>query len=129
MVVSLHLNRSPQPETPNAGPEIYIQNSEGSRKLAEKISEKFHACSIQEKDLHILRESKVPAVLVELGFINNTGDREYIVSEKGQKRNLAEICRGFQYLQIINLYDTISDVFRIKSGKGLRRVVYRFVNL
>jgi N-acetylmuramoyl-L-alanine amidase len=38
-----------------------------------------------EKDLHILRETKAPAVLVELGFINNTKDRDYITSEKGQK--------------------------------------------
>ena len=98
MVVSLHINSSPKPETPNTGPEIYIQNSEGSKKLAQKISEKFNVRSIQEKNLHILRESKVPAVLVELGFINNTNDREYMVSEKGQK----EIAQKFA--EVFNTY-------------------------
>ncbi|MCJ8152291.1 N-acetylmuramoyl-L-alanine amidase [Chryseobacterium sp. SSA4.19] len=85
MVISLHINSSPQQETSNAGPEIYTQNSHESKKLAEKISTKFAVRGIQEKNLHILRESKVPAVLVELGFINNTQDRNYISSEKGRK--------------------------------------------
>jgi N-acetylmuramoyl-L-alanine amidase len=37
------------------------------------------------ENLHILRESKAPAVLVELGFLNNTEDRKYLSSETGQK--------------------------------------------
>lgn len=85
MVVSLHINSSPKTETPDKGPEIYTQNSGESKKLAERISEKFHVRSVREKNLHILRESKVPAVLMELGFINNTGDREYITGEKGRQ--------------------------------------------
>jgi N-acetylmuramoyl-L-alanine amidase len=40
-----------------------------------------------KKNLHILRETKAPAVLVELGFINNSKDREYMTSEKGRKKS------------------------------------------
>lgn len=98
MVVSLHINSSPKPETSDNGPEIYTQNSEESKKLAERISEKFHVRSVQEKNLHILRESKAPAVLMELGFMNNTGDREYVTSEKGRK----EIAQKFT--EVFNTY-------------------------
>lgn len=91
MVISLHINRSPAKETDANGQEIYIQNNEGSKKLADRISKKFDVRTIAEKNLHILRESKSPAVLVELGFMNNTKDREYMVSEKGQK----EIAKKF----------------------------------
>jgi N-acetylmuramoyl-L-alanine amidase len=85
MVISLHMNRSPARESVRKGHEIFIQNSEASKALAEKISKKFGECYIGEKNLHILRESKAPAVLVELGFLNNTEDRKYLNSEAGQK--------------------------------------------
>ncbi|MET3035560.1 N-acetylmuramoyl-L-alanine amidase [Chryseobacterium sp. NRRL B-14859] len=98
MVISLHVNKSPQAETPQQGTEVYIQNSDSSRKLAEKISKKFDAHKIEERNLHILRETKAPAVLVELGFLNNTKDRNYITSEKGQK----EIAQKF--VEVINEY-------------------------
>lgn len=100
MVISLHLNSSPQTETPNTGLEIYTQNSEKSKKLAEKISAKFTVHSIENRNLHILRESKVPAVLVELGFINNIRDRNYISSEKGRKEiaeKFTEVFKTYTY--------------------------------
>ena len=94
MVISLHMNSNPEKETAKEGKEIYVQNSDGSRKLAEKISQKFGSCEIKERNLYILRESKSPAVVMELGFINNKKDREYVSSEKGQKeiaQKLAEV--------------------------------------
>nr|WP_050019900.1 N-acetylmuramoyl-L-alanine amidase [Chryseobacterium sp. P1-3] len=41
MVISLHVNRSPQEETPNHGVEVFVQNSEDSKKLAGKIYKKI----------------------------------------------------------------------------------------
>ncbi|AKK71740.1 N-acetylmuramoyl-L-alanine amidase family protein [Chryseobacterium gallinarum] len=96
MVISLHVNRSPQEETPNHGVEVFVQNSEDSKKLAGKIYKKFNVRKIEERNLHILRETKAPAVLVELGFINNSSDRAYITSKKGQQ----EIAQKF--VEIIN---------------------------
>ena len=98
MVISLHVNGSPQKETSSQGTEIYTQNSEVSKKLAEKVAQKFNAGKIEERNLHILRESKAPAVLVELGYLNNTKDREFLTSEKGQK----EIAQKF--IDVINEY-------------------------
>ncbi|SEV93032.1 N-acetylmuramoyl-L-alanine amidase [Chryseobacterium wanjuense] len=98
MVISLHVNNSAKPESEQQGQEIYTQNTESSKKLAEKISKKFDVQKIEEKNLHILRESKAPTVLVELGFINNTKEREYMTSENGQK----EIAQKF--LEVFNEY-------------------------
>jgi len=98
MVISLHMNNSPQKETPKQGTEVYIQNTENSKKLAEKISKKFDVRKIEERNLHMLRETKSPAVLVELGFINNTKDREYVTSDNGQKeiaQKFTEIIREY----------------------------------
>lgn len=97
MVISLHVNTSPQEETSMRGAELYFQNSEESKKLAGKIYKKFKVRKIEERNnLHMLRETKAPAVLVELGFINNSSDRAYITSENGQK----EIAQKF--VDIIN---------------------------
>ncbi|WP_294303935.1 N-acetylmuramoyl-L-alanine amidase [uncultured Chryseobacterium sp.] len=86
MVISLHMNSSPRDESERSGQEIYIQNTDTSKELAEKISRKFNPSLIAgEKNLHILRESKAPAVLVELGFMNSKKDREYLTSKKGQQ--------------------------------------------
>ncbi|UKB80574.1 N-acetylmuramoyl-L-alanine amidase [Chryseobacterium sp. MEBOG07] len=98
MVISLHVNSSPQKETVDNGFEVYTQNSDVSKELAGKIYKKFNAHKIEESNLHILRETKAPAVLVELGFINNSENRNYITSEKGQK----EIAQKF--VDVINEY-------------------------
>lgn len=97
MAISLHVNSSPQKESAKYGQEIFVQNSDSSKILAERISQKFiDSKVIGERDLHILRESKSPTVLVELGFINNSKDRAYITSKGGQK----EIAQKF--VEIIN---------------------------
>ncbi|WP_336703609.1 N-acetylmuramoyl-L-alanine amidase [Chryseobacterium indologenes] len=99
MVISLHVNSSPQKEKADNGFEVYVQNSDVSKELAGKIYKKFNATKIEERqNLHMLRETKAPAVLVELGFINNSDNRNYITSEKGQK----EIAQKF--VEIINEY-------------------------
>lgn len=97
MAISLHVNSSPQKESAKYGQEIFVQNSDSSKILAERISQKFiDSKVIGERDLHILRESKSPTVLIELGFINNSKDRAYITSKEGQK----EIAQKF--VEIIN---------------------------
>ncbi|WP_312304476.1 N-acetylmuramoyl-L-alanine amidase [Chryseobacterium sp.] len=99
MVISLHANTSAQEETPQSGLEVYAQNSEASKELAGKIYKKFKARKIKEEsNYRILRETKAPAVLVEIGFINNTKDRNYMTSEQGQK----EIAQKF--IEVINEY-------------------------
>jgi len=85
MVISLHINRTPEANTNKSGHEIFIQKTSESKSLAEKLSKKLGECSIKEENLHILRNSKSPAVLVELGYINNIKEREYMNNSDGQR--------------------------------------------
>ncbi|KFE99596.1 N-acetylmuramoyl-L-alanine amidase [Chryseobacterium formosense] len=85
MVISLHVNSTPEADTPKNGHEIFIQNTIESKSLAEKLSKKLGECNIREQNLHILKNSKSPALLVELGYINNTKEREYLNSNDGQR--------------------------------------------
>jgi len=85
MVISLHVNSTPEADTPKSGHEIFVQSNAESKSLAEKLSKKLGECNIKEQNLHILKNSKSPALLVELGYINNTQEREYLNSSDGQR--------------------------------------------
>jgi N-acetylmuramoyl-L-alanine amidase len=97
-VISLHMNNSAKVESERSGHEIYTQASEESKNLAKVISGTLGDCSIREMNLHILRESKSPAVLVELGFMNNTKDRNYLSSKEGQKEIAQKFDKIFREL-------------------------------
>ena len=91
--ISLHVNNSPRTTTDSKGMEVFVQENEVSKKLATKFSEKFQATKIRTGNLHILRESKVPTILLELGFMNNPQEREYLGSEKGQTETAEKILK------------------------------------
>ncbi|SEP69096.1 N-acetylmuramoyl-L-alanine amidase family protein [Epilithonimonas lactis] len=91
--ISLHVNNSPRTSTESKGMEVFVQENDVSKKLANKFSEKFQATKIRTGNLHILRESKVPTILLELGFMNNPQEREYLGSEKGQTETAEKILK------------------------------------
>ncbi|MBP6578003.1 MAG: N-acetylmuramoyl-L-alanine amidase [Chryseobacterium sp.] len=59
--------------------------------MANKFSKKFQNTVQKTANLHILRESKTPTILLELGFINNPSERNYLASEKGQTETAEKI--------------------------------------
>lgn len=89
--ISLHLNNSPSETTEKNGMEVFVQNNEISQKLASRYAEKFPNTKIINRNLHILRESNVPAILLELGFMNNPVERNYLRTEKGQNETAGKI--------------------------------------
>ena len=91
--ISLHVNNSPRETTDSKGMEVFVQENEVSKKLATKFSEKFLAAKIRTGNLHILRESKSPTILLELGFMNNPQEREYLGSEKGQTETAEKLLK------------------------------------
>lgn len=92
-VLSLHVNNSPRETTDSKGMEVFPQDNEISQKLATKFSESFQNAKIRTGNLHILRESKMPAILLELGFMNNPDERNYLASEKGQTETAEKILK------------------------------------
>lgn len=89
--ISLHINNSPRETTDSKGMEVFVQDNEVSKKLATRFSEKFQDSKIRTGNLYILRESKTPAILLELGFMNNENERNYLASEKGQSETAEKI--------------------------------------
>lgn len=90
MVISLHINRTQEKNTEKSGTEVYYSDQnekpEASKILAEKLSSKFDQSVVKNQNLHILRNSKSPALLLEMGFINNKKERELLNSNEGQNQ-------------------------------------------
>ena len=79
--ISFHRNAF-KPEQAN-GAEIFIHPgaSPKARRLAERIQKGLVACGFRDRgvktaNFYVLRKTKMPAVLIEIGFIDNSGDNE-----------------------------------------------------
>jgi N-acetylmuramoyl-L-alanine amidase len=91
LVISLHLNNSKNAYT--SGFEVFISNKtdflDKTKELAEILSSKLSKTQLKNRGLKtapfwILKNSDCPSMVVELGFISNENDRNFIASEKGQ---------------------------------------------
>lgn len=68
---------------------VYTSGALKARKLARKIQEGLVTCGFRDRgvknaDFYVLRETKMPAVLIEIGFIDNTSDNELFDSKRRQ---------------------------------------------
>ena len=79
--------------TDKKGAEIYYQDNENSKNIASQLATSFDNCLTKHLNLHILRESTSPALLLELGFMSNEDDRNYYSSEKGQTETAEKILK------------------------------------
>ncbi|WP_312323644.1 N-acetylmuramoyl-L-alanine amidase [Soonwooa sp.] len=92
LLISLHMNKALK-NTDKKGAEIYYQDNENSKNIASQLATSFDNCLTKHLNLHILRESTSPALLLELGFISNEDDRNYYSSEKGQTETAEKILK------------------------------------
>lgn len=73
-----------------------------SIRLANLINDEFTQTDgrpsdgIREQGIYVLCHSAMPTVLVEMGYINNPQDEDYMNSEKGQNEIVATIVRAIQ---------------------------------
>lgn len=96
--ISIHVNAE-KSSSKTAGPMVlYFLNSIESRKLANSIQKRLESAYAQTDrsvstrkpvgnvSLYLLRKTKVPGVIVELGFITNPKDREMLIKQDFQNR-------------------------------------------
>ncbi len=84
LVLSLHLNFSPKNKDVK-GKEIYIQSNEKSRVFGEMLGKRFEeGAKVEKKDLKLLKDSKSPALIFEMGYLSNEEDRNLFSNEDGQ---------------------------------------------
>jgi len=92
LVISLHVNKNKN--VTSNGFEVYVSDKsiayERSNELAQKLISDFEENTplknrgIKTAPFMVLKKSEVPALILEMGFISNKNDREYITDENGQ---------------------------------------------
>ncbi|MCL6560705.1 MAG: N-acetylmuramoyl-L-alanine amidase [Firmicutes bacterium] len=89
LFLSIHINSSRDPS--KSGVEVYYSSKPGSKDLAELI-EKESLRYIGKKRLplpgryFVLRETSMPAVLIEVGFISNPQEKKLLADKRYQER-------------------------------------------
>jgi len=91
LVISLHLNTSKNLNENGVNAYVSKQNvfyeksKESAKNLVDKISnEKLARGEVKDANYFVLKNSKCPALLVEIGYLSNENDRTYLISENGQ---------------------------------------------
>ena len=102
-LVSIHMNHFT--DAKYSGPQIfYAAGSEDGKRLAEEIRQSILAeigphCTREIKpsdNLYLLRQTKIPAVIVECGFLSNAEEEALLIEEGYQDALAAAICSGIQ---------------------------------
>ena len=117
--VSLHLNSMPEEEG-GSGIEVYYQaESLKGITLGRAIEAAYNLDTIIPRrlpmvkphtSLYVLRKTRMPAVLVECGFITNTKEREFLNREGGRCQMATTLARG-----IVNWLTGKDGLWRPKS--------------
>lgn len=104
---------------------VYSQNSKNAIKLAEKVQANLikdtgmaNRDIKYRSDLCVLRDTKMDAILVEMGFVSNVSDATKLKSNGYQKKLAESIANGiFEHLGM----ETVKD--KMQSGSTMYRVV------
>ncbi|WP_394757833.1 N-acetylmuramoyl-L-alanine amidase [Flavobacterium sp.] len=102
LVISLHANSSKNSDA--NGIECFVSDKSSeyvtSNELAEKLMTSFslktplNIRGVKKAPFFILKKSEVPAITLEIGYISNTKDKDYISTENGQTE-IAKIILDF----------------------------------
>jgi len=106
-LISIHCNASDWGDTQSNGIETLYsaRTADGARlankKLAEIMLEELVAKTglrrrkvIRREGLYLLHYAKIPATIVEIGYISNKKDLKFIASKSGQQKIAQGICNG-----------------------------------
>lgn len=95
--ISIHLNSYPSSVV--KGGQVFYQDTEKSKNLAEFIQENLNELSNNKKkvkkgDYYILNKTKPVGVLVECGFLSNSEERDNLLEENYQRKVASKIVKG-----------------------------------
>lgn len=123
LFVSIHIDSCPIPNSASGSTTYYHKNDPSSRALAQSIVERIGQVSglpvrgaksdgvLYTNGLAVLRNSTVPAVLIEVGYINNVKDRQKLLNEEFQQRVAQAIVAGIRgYVEGVLPEDPLVEV-------------------
>lgn len=93
LVLSLHVNSSAN--TTTSGMEFYVSKESNSYEKSNSIAEDFQTkflnsnykvAEIKNADFYILKNSEVPAVIMELGYLTNVNDKKNLADNSEQNQ-------------------------------------------
>lgn len=105
--ISIHCNASDNPTVSGTETHVHLLESKTSNELAHMIQDQFKNRAARNSrgvkfkndrlgNLLVLKESNMPAVLVETGFMTNQEEEAYLNSEKGQDLLMSAVFRAFR---------------------------------
>lgn len=122
--ISFHRNASKPAKAEGVETFTYINQTEKAKSLAEKMQRAlvdagFKDRGVKAANFHVLRETKAPAVLIEIGFIDNSKDNKLFDSNFEKivkalsKAILAEV--GIEYKEP-NMSSASQTLYRVMVG-------------
>ncbi|WP_199873000.1 N-acetylmuramoyl-L-alanine amidase family protein [Inediibacterium massiliense] len=105
LFVSIHVNADPYNSRTRGVKIYYYPTSDESKKLAQSIRTEVNKivykdssikAEILKEDYYVLRETKCPGVLVEIGFITNSQERKLIQNNKYKNKIAKSIYKGIK---------------------------------
>lgn len=125
LAISVHCNSASNQEADYIAMFIQAQGGQAEQ-LARKVQNELVQATgwpdggVRVKNLHMTRETKMPAILCECGFISNPGQEEQLRQPEIQKKLARAIADGLlANLGIEKGDDTLQDVKIIAKGKEL----------
>lgn len=102
MMVSIHCNSSEEDPLNVSGSEVYANSKQqGSMSLAQSIVDSLNGLEpelpsrgVKQGALHLLTFNTIPTVIVEMGFLSNPDDVNYLVNEDTQNQLCEKIAEG-----------------------------------
>ena len=90
-----------QPGHPKQQKGFISSNHEKAKEQAEKLlnaisNDKLQSRGVKQANFMILKKSNCPAITLELGYLSNENDRNYITSEEGQNEIAENIVKSLQ---------------------------------
>lgn len=126
MMLSMHINWSGKSN--RRGPLVFHQNQSESILLANLLQASLNRVygsaepPILGRKYFVLRNTKCPAVIVELGFISNKADRKLLSSSHHQAKLAEAVARAVdQYFAMTKQQTNATSYQDQRSGKGARK--------
>lgn len=120
--VSIHHNAFTGKWNNATGVEVFtdVGPTAKDKKLAECIYNRLvkntglKGRGIQQKDFYVINQDKIPAVLVEGGFMDGSSDYKYITSDKGQEAYAKAVAEGL--IEFLGLKKKATTLYRVQVG-------------